>query len=50
MTGFSPFSLQSLVNKMGKVQRNLDSQPTFHFHFYSWLQQKKNQYKMMLDA
>ena len=50
MTSFAPFNFQSLVNKIGKIQRNSNPQPFISFSFLQFVTiKKKNQFRMMLD-
>ena len=51
MTSFARFYLQSLVNKIGKIQRNSNPKPFIYFYFYSLLKKnkRKNQFRIWLD-
>jgi hypothetical protein len=51
MTSFTPFYLESLVNKIGKIQRNSNPQPFISFSFLQFVTIKKreNQFRIMLD-
>ena len=51
MTSFAPFYLQSLVNKIGKIQRNSNPQPFISFSFLKFVTIKirKNQFRIMFD-
>ena len=52
MTSFAPFYLQSLVNKIGKIQRNSNPQPFISFSFLQFVTIKirKNRFRMMFDS